>query len=135
MTEYIPLEHNNIVKYCYLKKGIEAIMISLENAIKIYIPMTETMYYILLSLVEEKHGYGIMQHIEEITNKRLTLGAGTIYKSISRLEIDGLIKSVKVEDRRKIYKTTELGREILEMEVKRLNELNRNGILLLERSK
>ena len=110
-------------------------MISLKNAIKIYIPMTETMYYILLSLVEEKHGYGIMQHVEEITNKRLTLGAGTIYKSISRLEIDGLIKAVKVEDRRKIYKTTELGREILEMEVKRLNELNRNGILLLERSK
>lgn len=110
-------------------------MISLENAIKIYIPMTETMYYILLSLVEEKHGYGIMQHVEEITNKRLVLGAGTIYKSISRLELDGLIKATKIDDRRKIYKTTKLGREILEIEVNRLYELNRNGVILLERSK
>lgn len=110
-------------------------MISLEEAIKIYIPMTETMYYILLSLIEEKHGYAIMQHVENITNKRLNLGAGTIYKSISRLEQDKLIHPTSIENRRKIYKTTALGREILNLEVSRLNELHNNGVDILERSK
>ncbi|GJM80274.1 hypothetical protein HMSSN139_27700 [Paenibacillus sp. HMSSN-139] len=62
-----------------------------ESAKKRFIPMSETMFYILLSLQQERHGYGIMQHVKEITNDRIVLGAGTIYQSLGKLEKDGLI--------------------------------------------
>jgi DNA-binding PadR family transcriptional regulator len=105
-----------------------------EKAIKKYIPMTETMFFILLSLQQEHHGYGIMQHVKQITNSRIILGAGTIYNSISRLEKDGLIRTLSEDDRRKNYITTKLGEKILKVEAKRIVELYGNAKLLLEES-
>lgn len=98
-----------------------------EDAIKQYLPMTETMYYILLSLVDERHGYGIMQHVEKLTNGRIKLGAGTIYNSLSKLEKDGLINAIAEYDRRKIYAITIIGSNVLEAEIIRLKELYDNG--------
>ena len=40
--------------------------------------LTEQMYYVLLSLTQERHGYGIMQHVAELTGDRVSIGAGTI---------------------------------------------------------
>ncbi|MGG7178269.1 PadR family transcriptional regulator [Clostridium paraputrificum] len=99
----------------------------LKKVLKTYLPMTETMYYILLSLKEKRHGYGIMLHVEEITNKRIKIGAGTIYNSLSKLEKDKLILVVEEQERRKIYEITELGREVLKREITRLEELLNNG--------
>ena len=99
----------------------------LKKVLKTYLPMTETMYYILLSLKEKRHGYGIMLHVEEITNKRIKIGAGTIYNSLSKLEKDELIVVVEEQERRKIYEITELGREVLKREITRLEELLSNG--------
>ena len=99
----------------------------LINVFKTYLPMSETMYYILLSLKEPRHGYGIMQHVEEITNKRIKLGAGTIYNSLSKLERDELIKVFEEQERRKLYIITDLGKEVLTKEVERLKELYTNG--------
>jgi len=98
-----------------------------EGLKKKYLPMTETAYYILLCLIESRHGYGIMQHAEEITNGRLKLGPGTIYGTLSKLEKDKLIVSVAEKERRKIYKLNETGRELLKLEIKRLREMVRNG--------
>jgi len=78
-------------------------MMSLEGARKRYLPMSETMFYILLSLKQERHGYAIMQHAKELTDARIVLGAGTVYSSLGKLEGDGLISAVREEDRRKIY--------------------------------
>ncbi len=61
----------------------------LEHVRKRFIPMSETMFYILFSLTQARHGYGIMQHVERLTNGRLVLGAGTIYQSLSKLEKRG----------------------------------------------
>lgn len=97
-----------------------------QRAMKRYIPMSETMFYILLSLLNPNHGYGIMQHVKEITCGRITLGAGTIYQSIGKLDGDGLIESVKEEDRKKIYQITDIGKQILLTEAKRIQELFRN---------
>ncbi len=88
-----------------------------------YLPMTETAFYILLALREERHGYGILGHVETMTNKRVRLGAGTIYGTLSKMEKDGLIKVMSESDRRKTYRITESGREILQTEFKRLKEL------------
>ncbi len=96
---------------------------NLLQARKRYIPMTETMFFILGALREEQHGYGIMQYVARLTNDRITLGAGTIYSSISKLEKDGLIVQTKEENRQKKYLITEEGKTILEEEVHRILEL------------
>jgi DNA-binding PadR family transcriptional regulator len=93
--------------------------------------MSETMFYILLSLQEERHGYGIMLHVKELTNNRITLGAGTIYQSLSKLDGDGLIVSTKEIDRKKLYIITEVGRLILKEEAKRIQEIYQNVEKLL----
>lgn len=93
---------------------------------KRYIPMSETMFYILLSLREAQHGYAIMQYVKELTNGRIVLGAGTVYSSIGKLEGDGLIKAVSEENRRKTYIISENGKQILREEAIRIAELYKN---------
>ena len=100
---------------------------SLEKARKRYIPMSETMFYILLSLKQEQHGYAIMQHVKELTQGRIILGAGTVYSSLGKLESDGLIKGVREEARRKIYVITPIGSDILREEFIRITELYKNA--------
>lgn len=90
-------------------------------------PMSETAYYILLSLVEERHGYGIMQHVSEITNGRLSLGAGTIYGTLGKLEKAKLIVNTREEEKRKYYQITEAGKDTLQKELSRIQELYENG--------
>ena len=99
---------------------------SLEKARKRYIPMSETMFYILLSLRQERHGYAIMQHVKELTRGRILLGAGTVYSSLGKLEGDGLIEGIREEERRKIYAITSLGIQILHDETERITELYNN---------
>lgn len=93
------------------------------EAIKAYIPMSETAYYILLSLTEPMHGYGIMQHVEKLTAKRISLGAGTLYGSILKMERNGLISFIGEENKRKTYKITDFGKEVLKAEIERITEL------------
>jgi len=93
---------------------------------KRFIPMSETMFYILLSLQQERHGYGIMLYVKEITKDRITLGAGTIYQSLGKLDSDGLIVPVEEIDRKKIYIITEIGKQILKEEVNRIKEIYNN---------
>lgn len=104
---------------------------NLEEARKRYLPMSETMFYILLSLRQERHGYAMMQYVKELTDARIILGAGTVYSSLGKLEGDGLIEAMKEEDRRKIYIITPLGRGILRDESLRIAELHRNSEGLL----
>lgn len=89
--------------------------------------MSETAYYILMSLVEERHGYAIMQYTEEITNGRIKLGAGTLYGSLSKMEKDGLIVITKEESKRKYYIISAIGISVLKEEVARIKELYNNA--------
>lgn len=91
-----------------------------------YLPMSETAYYILLSLMEVRHGYGIMQDVGELTDGRIQLGAGTVYGSLSRMEKDGLITVVLEENRRKSYLITDNGKRVLKQEIIRIKELYHN---------
>jgi DNA-binding PadR family transcriptional regulator len=92
-----------------------------------YLPMTEAAYYVLISLNKPRHGYGIMQHVNDITNERINIGAGTMYGNLSRMEKEGLINSVAEEDRKKIYEISEKGKIVLELEITRLEELLNHG--------
>ena len=93
---------------------------------KVYVPMTETGFYILLCLQDEMHGYSIVQKVEAMTGGDIRLSPGTMYGSLSKMEKDGLIRFVREEEKRKIYVITELGREVLQLEMQRIERLFRN---------
>ncbi|MEE0967510.1 MAG: PadR family transcriptional regulator [Bacilli bacterium] len=95
---------------------------------KVYVPMTETGFYILLCLQKANHGYGIVQMVEKMTDGEIRLSPGTMYGSLSKMEKDGLIEFVREEDKRKIYVITELGEEVLNLELKRIKRLYRNAM-------
>jgi DNA-binding PadR family transcriptional regulator len=90
---------------------------------KVYVPMTETAFYILLCLREPNHGYGIVQTVEKLTDGAIRLAPGTMYGSLSKMEKDGVIRFIREEDKRKIYKITDLGEEVLAIEIKRIERL------------
>ncbi|MBQ0042094.1 MAG: PadR family transcriptional regulator [Lachnospiraceae bacterium] len=94
---------------------------------KVYVPMTETGFYILFCLQEEMHGYNIGLKVKDMTNGDLTISPGTMYGTLSKMENDNLISFVKEEDKRKSYIITELGKEVLEIELKRIERLYRNS--------
>ena len=89
------------------------------------IALTEVTLYILLSLYTPNHGYGVMQFVEEETNGRLSLGAGTLYGAITTLSKKGWIELIKEEGnkKKKIYLITDLGKSIVESELNRLNDV------------
>ena len=90
---------------------------------KVYVPMTETAFYILLCLREPNHGYGIVQTVEKLTDGAIKLAPGTMYGSLSKMEKDCVIRFIREEDKRKIYKITDLGEEVLALEIKRIERL------------
>ena len=92
---------------------------------KVYVPMTETAFYILLCLKTPNHGYGVVQTVERLTEGAIRLAPGTMYGSLSKMEKDGLIRFVREEEKRKIYEITDLGREVLQTEIARIERLYR----------
>ena len=98
------------------------------------IALTEAVYYILLSLLSPRHGYGIMQNAETLSAGRVKLAAGTLYGAINSLLEKGWIKALPGEkdSRKKEYVITEEGKTILHAEIVRLKELLENGTRILE---
>ena len=95
--------------------------------------LTEAVYYILLSLLEPLHGYGIIQNVEQLSGGRVRLAAGTLYGAINTLLEKGWITALtgEADSRKKEYIITETGREMLQKELQRLTELLENGKRLL----
>ena len=94
---------------------------------RIYVPMTESGFYILFCLQSPQHGYGISQQVKRMTGGEVTISAGTMYGTLSKMEKDGLIRFYREEDKRKLYQITDLGREVLTTEIKRIERLYRNS--------
>lgn len=96
--------------------------------------LTEAVYYILLSLTEPMHGYGIMQNVEALSGGRVRLAAGTLYGAISTLLEKGWIEALAGErdSRKKEYRITEAGKTALLAELERLGELLANGRRILK---
>ena len=95
--------------------------------------LTESTYYILLSLCSPQHGYGIMQQTEALSHGRVRLAPGTLYGALTSMTDKGWIVQRPVEDgsRRKEYRLTESGRAVLNNELSRLKELVSNGESIL----
>jgi len=93
--------------------------------------LTPAVFHILLALSDgNSHGYGIMQDVESFTRGELRLGPGTLYRSIQRMLVDGLIEELEIalhdesdDDRRRHYRLTTKGLEIAQREARRLADL------------
>jgi DNA-binding PadR family transcriptional regulator len=93
--------------------------------------LTPAVFHILLALADgESHGYGIMQDVERFTNGDTRLGPGTLYRSIQRMLVDGLIEELAItlhnetdEDRRRYYRLTAKGLDAARREARRLADL------------
>lgn len=91
--------------------------------------LTEAVYYILISLLQPMHGYGIMQNVEELSNGRVKLAAGTLYGALNTLLERRWIMELPAtyNTRKKEYLITNFGKRALEVEYARLQELVMNG--------
>lgn len=95
--------------------------------------LTDAMYYILLSLIEERHGYAIMKYIEEISEEAITMGPGTLYTLLKKLCAAAWIHQTSVDaDRTKKYQISESGLMILRHEVKRRQRMVEDGLRVLK---
>ena len=89
--------------------------------------MTESGFYILYCLQEPQHGYGISQQVKKMSGGAVVISAGTMYGTLSKMEKDGLIRFCYEEDQRKLYQITELGKEVLDIEIARIERLYLNS--------
>ncbi len=94
-------------------------------------PLTPAVFHILLSLADgEKHGYGIMKHVELQTKGGIKMGPGTMYGSIKRMLAAGLIEETEErpdpeldDERRRYYRLTAVGRKVAVAETQRLTQV------------
>ncbi len=98
-----------------------------ENLRKKYIPMTETIYYTLLSVIKPRHGYAIMQYVSALTKGRIALGTGTLYTMVGRLAADGVVKIEMSDGEKKSYLLTDVGMELLREETERMQKQLADG--------
>jgi len=95
------------------------------------LPLPTAAFHILLALADaDRHGYGIIQEVEERTGGELRLSAGTLYRSIQRMLEQGLLVEVRErpapeldDERRRYYRITPFGTEVARAEAQRLAKL------------
>ena len=92
-----------------------------------HMALTESTYYILLSLYTPQHGYGIMQQTLALSGGRIRLAAGTLYGALNALCEKGWISPLPESGRKKEYKLTDKGLTVLKNELNRLRQLVENG--------
>ncbi|WP_133013911.1 PadR family transcriptional regulator [Clostridium cuniculi] len=82
--------------------------------------LTDAAFYILSSVVEEKHGYLIMKTIENLTDGKFTIGPASLYTTLKKLLLADLVKlNCESDENKKVYKITDKGREMLLKEIER----------------
>ena len=97
------------------------------------LPLTPAVFHILVVLAGgDAHGYGIMGEVERITDGKLRLGPGTLYRSVYKMMLDGFIEEVRqeprpVDERRLTYRITRQGLRVARAEARRLDALVREA--------
>ena len=96
-----------------------------------FLPLTPAIAHILIALADQdRHGYAIMQEVERITDGGARMGPGTLYGTIKRMLAAGLIEEADErpdpdldDERRRYYRATPLGRDVLAAETSRMADL------------
>ena len=92
----------------------------MAKSIESLIPLSETAYYILLSLNVPRHGYGIIKYVEKLTDSRIKLGSGTVYTTLGKMSKVKVISVYQDRDRKTVYELTVEGSKLLELEINRI---------------
>jgi DNA-binding PadR family transcriptional regulator len=108
-------------------------MDSARAEIESLLPLPPATFHILLSLAEEdRHGYAIIQDIADRTDNDVQLSAGTLYRSIQRMQEQGLIVESRErparqfdDERRRYYRITAFGSAVARAEARRLTQMVR----------
>ena len=93
------------------------------------LPLTRVEFHILLSLSDDaRHGYAILQDVAQRTDGQIKLRTGTLYTVIKRMLDGGWLEESEAEagnddQRRRYYRLTAHGREVLRAEAKRMQSL------------
>ena len=88
-----------------------------------FVTLTEAMFYILICLQKECCGTDIMQQVHDMTDRRVRIGPGTLYNLLDQFLKNKMIQETRVLGRRKNYQITEYGKELLDLEYKRIKQL------------
>ncbi|MEG1256845.1 PadR family transcriptional regulator [Clostridium sp.] len=105
---------------------------TINNKISEENQLTDSGYYILLALLEPKHGYGIMKYLEELTAGEFLIGPATLYTTLKKMQKKEFIMPVgEAEDRKKIYKLTEAGEKVILNEIQRRIRMAKQGEYVL----
>jgi DNA-binding PadR family transcriptional regulator len=96
-----------------------------------FLPLTPLAFQVLLALADtERHGYGIIREVDERTDGLIRLRTGTLYTLLQRLLDEKLIEESdrrpspdQDDERRRYYRLTELGRDVVGAEARRLESL------------
>ena len=91
-------------------------------------PLTESYFFILLCLYRgPNHGYGIMQQALALSDGNVRIGSGTMYGATGNMMKKGWIEECPAEgfDRKRLYRLTEAGQQVLMDEIERLQYLDR----------
>jgi DNA-binding PadR family transcriptional regulator len=97
-------------------------------------------FFVLTALADRpRHGYGVIQEVERLSDGRTRLRAGTLYAAFDRLSSEGLIEVANeevVDGRlRRYYRLTESGREVLSVESRRRMAISKEAIRRLRLSR
>ena len=106
----------------------------MEKFIQSHLPMTETAFYMLLSLQVPRHGYCIIKYVEELTEGRIKLGSGTIYGTINKMIKSEIIEVYDDSDKKIVYVITDKGRALLAAEKERILHLYRDSLTAEDRN-
>lgn len=94
--------------------------------------LTDTFYYILLSITEPIHGYAIMQRVKEISEGTFEIGPASLYTSLKKMLVAELLILKETEDvDKKVYELTDQGRAILRKDYLRRKAMVKHGELIL----
>ena len=88
-----------------------------------FVTLTEAMFYILICLQKECCGTDIMHQVHDMTDGRVRIGPGTLYNLLDQFMKNKMIQETSVLGRRKNYQITQYGKELLDLEYKRIKQL------------
>lgn len=95
--------------------------------------LTDSTYYILLTMVEPIHGYAIMQQVQEISDGDVVIGPASLYTILKKLQTADLIELLEdEEERRKNYRLTDKGKSILKKDINRRIAMVEHGKKVLK---
>ena len=102
-----------------------------SDGVSDFVPLPPAPLHIVLALNRgERHGYGLMSDVEELSDGVITMGPGTLYGSIKKLRGQGLIEETEGrvdpsldDQRRRYYRLTALGQQVCDAEIQRLANL------------